>query len=196
VQLLRSASPWSIGLQSKEFSIHAGYIEAILNAKRFIYIENQFFISSTSPLAEDSSKIRNRVVKALFARIRKAILSKERFRVIVFIPLLPAFEADLEKQQGKVMQFQVGLENNTIGVGPFSLLERIKLLTDSPDDYIMFCGLRRFQERADKSEIPTTNLIYIHSKVPVADAADDRRRQAAADRQREPQRPESLGVER
>lgn len=44
VQVLRSGGPWSVGT-SVECSIYNAYIDAIMNAKRFIYIENQFFVS-------------------------------------------------------------------------------------------------------------------------------------------------------
>lgn len=154
MQALRSASSWSIGLYEMEHSIQNCYIETILNAKRFIYIENQFFISSTVPLKPDTDtkqdddlplrKLKNRVVKAIYKRIKMAIDNRETFKVIIFIPLLPAFEANLQKQEGKVMQVQVGLENATIGKGAYSLMNKIAELTNTPEDYIMVCALRRY----------------------------------------------------
>jgi len=46
---LRSASHWSIGLNWKftESSIMKEYISLIQNSEKFIYIENQYFISNT-----------------------------------------------------------------------------------------------------------------------------------------------------
>jgi phospholipase D1/2 len=46
IQMLRSASEWSIGLDpgSKESSIHNAYKDLIENSESFIYIENQFFM--------------------------------------------------------------------------------------------------------------------------------------------------------
>ena len=169
MQLLRSASSWSIGLRMKECSILNGYIKAILNSKRFIYIENQFFISSTSSKkmkAEDNTAIRNRIVKAIYMRIRLAVKRRENFKVIIFLPLLPAFEADLEKKQGEVMQVQLGLENSTV----MSLVEKVKQIAANYRDYIMVCGLRKFEEVPGRGNGNTgsaraiTNLIYIHSK--------------------------------
>ena len=177
-QALRSAGLWSIGLNIKETSIMNCYIDTILNAKRFIYIENQFFISSTDSDASVDAKIRNRIVKAIYQRIKQAIDCRETFRVIVFMPLMPAFEADLVNKQGEIMQIQIGLENNTIGIGPNSLISRIRQITDKPEKYLMVCGLRKYQyppsnikkeneirypERTDLD--PVTELIYIHSKV-------------------------------
>ena len=47
-QMVRSVGEWSIGCapSSTEPSIQLAYIELISNAKHYIYIENQFFISS------------------------------------------------------------------------------------------------------------------------------------------------------
>ncbi len=46
-QVLRSASPWSMGFAEDvvECSIYTAYMQLIERAKHFIYIENQFFIS-------------------------------------------------------------------------------------------------------------------------------------------------------
>jgi phosphatidylserine/phosphatidylglycerophosphate/cardiolipin synthase-like enzyme len=47
-QILRSASNWSCGLDKKdENSILKAYYNLIDNAKHYIYIENQFFISKS-----------------------------------------------------------------------------------------------------------------------------------------------------
>ena len=45
VQALRSAAPWSLGLLKVEHSIYEAYIQLIEQSERWIYIENQFFIS-------------------------------------------------------------------------------------------------------------------------------------------------------
>ena len=165
MQVLRSSSSWSTGVHQTEKSILNCYISMILSAERFIYIENQFFISSVTKQAKNNSVVRNRIVKALYKRIKQAIHQKQNFKVVVFIPLMPAFEANLEKEEGRVMQVQIGLENHTIGIGPWSLLEKLKHLTDTPEEYIMFCSLRKFEEPPFPNATPKTNLIYIHSKV-------------------------------
>ena len=53
VKVIRSASDWSVGYDSVghdwvENSVHQSYLHEIMSAERFIYIENQFFISSTA----------------------------------------------------------------------------------------------------------------------------------------------------
>jgi phospholipase D1/2 len=200
--MLRSASPWSTGLRRKETSIQNAYIESISKAKRFIYIENQFFLSSTKRNEKNKKGVKNSITKALFYRIKNAILKNEEFKVIVFMPLLPAFEGDLSKgkNEGVIMQAQLGFANGTIGVGHHSLYSRLSKITPNPQNYIIFCSLRRFEEtptsafNGDGKTAPPpayqTNLIYIHSKVGLAESAHDHRRREAHHGQREPQRPQ------
>jgi phospholipase D1/2 len=45
LQLCRSSSRWSTGIETVEHSIYNAYMDLISNAKDFIYIENQFFMS-------------------------------------------------------------------------------------------------------------------------------------------------------
>ena len=54
IQALRSVSEWSIGKNITESSILTGYYNLIDNAKHYIYIENQFFITKT--FSEDERK--------------------------------------------------------------------------------------------------------------------------------------------
>lgn len=66
-QLVRSCSSWSIGREplSTEYSIQIAYIDMIGKAKRYIFIENQFFMSSTA----DEKAIHNQIGNALIERI-------------------------------------------------------------------------------------------------------------------------------
>ena len=105
-------------------------------------------------------------------RILKAHEANEPFKVIIFLPLLPAFEASLEEQQGKVMQIQITLENKTIGVGENSLIQKLaEALRNSnlnPEDYLLVCGLRTWEFRPSDMK-PITEIIYIHSKLMIID---------------------------
>ena len=163
MQMLRSSSHWSLGRKTTESSIHECYLEAIEKADRFLYIENQFFIS-----ANGSNGAENSIVKALYARICRAIDEGTPFKVIIFLPLMPAFEANLEQKQGKVMQIQIALENGTIGQGADSLIQKLTAkLKDKgvrPEYYVLVCGLRTWDYRPSDG-FPTTEIIYIHSKV-------------------------------
>ena len=47
IQVLRSCSKWSAGIDGFENSIYRAYISAIDSAEHYIYIENQFFITNS-----------------------------------------------------------------------------------------------------------------------------------------------------
>ena len=68
MQVLRSASNWSAGIDDIEASIHAAMVRAIEEAEHFVYIENQFFITSSG----DDRDVKNSIGKALLQRIKKA----------------------------------------------------------------------------------------------------------------------------
>lgn len=85
-QMLRSASLWSLGLKKENYesSIYIAYLALITNAANYIYIENQFFISSTA-----GAPVKNKIADALVSRIKKAALEKQDFKVFILMPLLP-----------------------------------------------------------------------------------------------------------
>lgn len=145
MQALRSASFWSLGLTQVERSIQNCYIEMIANAQNYIYIENQFFISSTGSDNGTDDDIKNRIAKAIFERIKLAVKEGKNFKVIIFIPLLPAFEADLDKKEGDIMQVQIALQNQTLGSLERGLIKSVSAITDDVHKYIMICGLRKHQ---------------------------------------------------
>jgi phospholipase D1/2 len=66
---LRSVDDWSAGISTTETSILKAYCDLIRNAEHFIYIENQFFITTT-----DGSKdeVKNEIGLALAERIKAA----------------------------------------------------------------------------------------------------------------------------
>eukprot|EP00656_Telonema_subtile_P024579 TRINITY_DN2677_c0_g1_i10.p1 TRINITY_DN2677_c0_g1~~TRINITY_DN2677_c0_g1_i10.p1 ORF type:complete len:529 (-),score=62.16 TRINITY_DN2677_c0_g1_i10:61-1647(-) len=105
-QVLRSAGDWSVGFQSVggswyENSVHQAYLHEIMNAEKFIYIENQFFISSTANPSIDTDGdgqidcmesmtgafnhnigtdiIKNQVAEALACRIEQAIQIRAQY---------------------------------------------------------------------------------------------------------------------
>lgn len=172
MQALRSSSHWSLGKRNTECSIYNCYLSLIENAEHYIYIENQFFISDTS-----ETGVQNRIAKALYCRALRAYNEGKPFKIIVFMPLMPAFEANLENNQGNVMQIQIALQNRTIGKGSNSLIERLTQLFQGNrqvSDYLMFCALRKWERRPSDGK-PITELIYIHSKVSQDYTAHDHR---------------------
>lgn len=107
-QVVRSASPWSVGCAT-EHSIQNAYLRLISESKHFIYIENQFFVSGL----EGDRHCNNRIADALVNRIRRAAANEENFRVMIFMPLLPAFPGKPEAKEAYslrgVMHWQVRL---------------------------------------------------------------------------------------
>lgn len=132
----------------------------ILQAKHFIYIENQFFISNSA----DEQVVHNQIAEALITRIKRAAEHQEKFRVVVFLPLLPAFEGDLLNSNSGVLKIQMHWQYSTISRGGTSIREQLSKDPNIPDpsEYISFFSLR---QHAKLNGEPITELIYIHSKV-------------------------------
>ena len=67
VQVVRSVSNWSALIDKTETSIQQAYLSLIANAKHYIYIENQFFVSMIN-----STDVTNEICKVLCERIIRA----------------------------------------------------------------------------------------------------------------------------
>jgi phospholipase D1/2 len=159
---LRSSDNWSTGIKSSESSILQAYLELIRRAKRFIYIENQFFISNPG----QGGIVKNSIAKALKNRILDAHEQKESFLVIVFIPLMPGFEGDVLKGDSAVLKTQIKYQQETISKGKNSLCQLLEDEGITPSDYIRFYSLR---QHALLNNVPKTEIIYIHSKLMIVD---------------------------
>ncbi|XP_065333308.1 phospholipase D1 [Cloeon dipterum] len=166
-QIVRSVSQWSASFlhaAAIEQSIHEAYIDAIRNSSHFIYIENQFFITQVKP---EVGKVENKINQALFDRIVAAHQKGETFRVIVVMPLLPAFEGEMGKATGGALHTITYYNYASICRGRGSL---IKNLIDSgiehPENYVSFYGLRTYATLKDEL---VSELIYVHSKLLIAD---------------------------
>ncbi|XP_054719269.1 phospholipase D2-like [Uloborus diversus] len=161
-QVLRSLSFWSGHITETECSIHNAYIDLIRNAKHFIYIENQFFI--TQP--ESDKDVHNGIADALYNRIIKAHRNQETFRVYVVLPLLPAFEGELGTGTGTCIQAITHWNYKSICRGPTSLYQRLARRMKDPTFYISFYGLRTHGVLKKKL---VTELVYVHSKLLIVD---------------------------
>uniref|UniRef100_A0A663MH75 Phospholipase n=1 Tax=Athene cunicularia TaxID=194338 RepID=A0A663MH75_ATHCN len=162
VQVIRSAADWSAGIKYHEESIHNAYVSVIENSKHYIYIENQFFISCA-----DDKVVWNKIGDAIAQRILKAHRENKRFRVYVVIPLLPGFEGDISTGGGNALQAIMHFNYRTMCRGENSILGQLKTeVGDKWINYISFCGLRTYAELEGKL---VTELIYVHSKLLIAD---------------------------
>ncbi|RLN10907.1 hypothetical protein BBJ28_00015764 [Nothophytophthora sp. Chile5] len=163
-QILRSLSLWSGGVAT-ERSIQNAYIRLIGSAQHFVYIENQFFVSGL----EGDHGCSNRIANALVERIRRASDNNEKFRVIVFMPLLPAFPGKPDDKDASSLRGVMHWQYRTICRGEHSIYQRLfdELGGDDPFKYIAFYGLRNHSAR--EGEQTRTEEVYIHSKVMIVD---------------------------
>uniref|UniRef100_A0A673MSN0 Phospholipase n=1 Tax=Sinocyclocheilus rhinocerous TaxID=307959 RepID=A0A673MSN0_9TELE len=162
VQVLRSASDWSAGIKYHEESIHTAYVNAIENSERYIYIENQFFISCA-----DNKVVHNKIGDAIAKRIIKAYRDGKKYRVYVVTPLLPGFEGNINTGGGSAIQAVMHFNYRTMIRGDCSIISQLKKeMGDQWMIYISFGGLRTHAELEGKL---VTELIYVHSKMLIAD---------------------------
>ena len=174
VQVLRSVSEWCTGMDKIENSILKAYYYLIENSKHYIFIENQFFVSKSYDKNEENSKegkssissiVKNEIALRIRKRIEKAYNNKEKFRVFIFIPLLPGFAG--EPDEGTI---QIILGHTYAGIcrnNGLSIIEELKkIMGDKWKDYIGFYSLRG---HGVLNGVPMTELIYIHSKLMIVD---------------------------
>ena len=166
LQVLRSVGKWSLGMPI-ETSIQEAYIYAISVAQDFILIENQFFISNCLADQCAANAPQNRITKALKNRILKAHALGQPFFVVVILPLMPAFEAELDRPEASSVRTLMQAQYNTICRGPQSLLEQLRSSgIPDPSKYISFFGLRTHDRLNDRW---VTEQIYVHSKLLIVD---------------------------
>ncbi|KAM6912956.1 phospholipase D1a [Xenentodon cancila] len=162
VQVLRSAADWSAGIKYHEESIHNAYIQVIAKSKHFIYIENQFFISCA-----DNKMVYNKIGDAIIERIIRAHKEGKKYRVYVVTPLLPGFEGDITTGGGNAIQAVMHFNYRTMIRGEYSIISQLKKeMDDQWMNYISFAGLRTHAELEGRL---VTELIYVHSKMLIAD---------------------------
>ncbi|CAI2180328.1 1911_t:CDS:10 [Funneliformis geosporum] len=141
VQILRSSAEWSHGLDKVDHSIQNAYIKIIEAAQHFIYIENQFFITATKESKD--YPVKNLIGKAIVERITRAFKNNEKFRIIVAMPLLPAFPADLDSGDAGTVRLVMHYQYQSICRGGQSIYEVLrKNGVTNPDRYIGFYALR------------------------------------------------------
>ncbi|XP_042891430.1 phospholipase D1-like isoform X4 [Penaeus japonicus] len=164
-QVLRSVGKWSAGLEEEEASIFSAYVSLIRNAKHYIYIENQFFITCAS--STGSRDVSNYIGHEIVERIVQAHSNNEVFRVFILLPLLPAFEGMIGKSSGVAMQYIVYWNYVSISRGKTSLIHCLKERgVDDWEKYVSFCSLRTHECLEGRA---VSELIYIHSKLMIVD---------------------------
>ena len=165
LQICRSAGPWSLGTQNRvEHSIQNAYLKAIQLSEHFVYIENQFFITSTTV---NDVVIENKIGDALVNRIIRAHHDGVKWRACIVIPLLPGFTFPIDHGEASAVRLIMECQNRTISSGPNSIFARLRKEGIDPDDYITFFSLRGWGKLA--GDVLTTEQVYIHGKCMVVD---------------------------
>lgn len=166
VQICRSAGPWSLGTPDKtEHSIMNAYIKLIEESEHFVYIENQFYISSCET---EGATVHNKINDALVERITRAAKNDEAWKAVVVIPLIPGFQNTVEQEGGTSVRLIMQYQYRSICRGESSLFGRLKAHGIEPEDYIQFYSLRQWGRLGPRKSLVTEQL-YIHAKCMVVD---------------------------
>ncbi|KAF9882196.1 phospholipase d1 [Colletotrichum karsti] len=165
VQILRSSSNWSLGIEHTECSIQNAYIKMIEDSDHFVYIENQFFITSTEAF---NTKIVNRIGDALVERIIRAHEGGEEWKACIVIPLMPGFQNTVDEQEGTSVRLILQCQYRSICRGDGSIFSRLRAAGIEPEDYIQFYSLRQWGKIGARNALVTEQL-YIHAKCIIVD---------------------------
>eukprot|EP01062_Namystynia_karyoxenos_P073395 TRINITY_DN7019_c1_g1_i1.p1 TRINITY_DN7019_c1_g1~~TRINITY_DN7019_c1_g1_i1.p1 ORF type:complete len:945 (+),score=273.20 TRINITY_DN7019_c1_g1_i1:117-2951(+) len=157
-RLVRSLGEWS-GNPQLESDIHRQWLRMIDRAQHFIYIENQYFISSLL----GHERVINKIAQKIAERICAAHSQGKVFRVLMVIQ--PHGEGDPLTNIAirKIMLFQ----NQTIA----NMIKNVtnKMGEDEAKKYILVTSLRNWGKNA--SERLCTSTIYVHTKLLLVDDA-------------------------
>ncbi|CAO3592720.1 unnamed protein product [Absidia cylindrospora] len=186
VQVVRSASYWNMEIDNED-SYYQAHMELIAGAKHYIYIENQYFISSI----DSGGAVINKVAKAIVDRIKLAHKKGEKFRVIVVLPILPAFQGEMNaSSESNAIRALMYLQYASISRNKHSVHNKLKKAGINPSDYIEWYSLRTFdkitpaattkqqqnndtmnyqQKQQDEINSYVTEMVYIHSKIMIVD---------------------------
>ena len=165
-QVLRSSCQWSAGftdLEKSEKSILYAYRDIIRESKRFIYIENQFFVSTTD---DRNYRVKNLVSRYIAERIKKAFAKGEPYKVYIVLPEKSGFQGRLEERGAAEQELFFQLQMHSIYRGPHSI--KAQLMKDKIviDNYLSVCAFHKWEQNGD---IVQHEAIYIHSKLLIAD---------------------------
>ena len=166
VQMLRSCAWWSIGTpDSTEHSIMNAYVKMIEQSDHFVYIENQFFVSSCEV---EGTRIENLIGNALVERIVRASQKDEAWRAVILIPLMPGFQNTVDSQDGTSIRLIMQCQFRSICRGETSIFGKLRAQGIEPEDYIQFYALRSWGVIGPTKQLVTEQL-YIHAKCMVVD---------------------------
>jgi phospholipase D1/2 len=166
LQIVRSCGPWSMGLQEKtEHSIQNAYLKCIEQSEHFVYIENQFFITSCEC---DGTQIENAIGDALVNRIIRAHKEGTEWRAVILLPLMPGFQNTIDSPDGSSLRLIMYAQYYSLCRGDTSIFAKLKRAGLEPEDYISVYGLRGWGKIGDQHQL-VTEQVYIHAKIMIVD---------------------------
>ncbi|RDL37576.1 Phospholipase-like protein D1 [Venustampulla echinocandica] len=165
VQILRSAADWSMGLTETEHSIMNAYCKMIEESEHFVYMENQFFITSCETM---NVKIINKIGDAIVERAVRAFRNNESWRCVILIPLMPGFQNTVDEPEGTSVRLIMQCQFRSICRGEGSIFGRLRSQGIEPEDFVQFYSLRSWGRIGPKKTLVTEQL-YIHAKVIIVD---------------------------
>ena len=146
-QIVRSSCDWSSGILT-EHSIQTAYCEVIRNAKHYVYIENQFFITATG---DQQAPVHNVIGRAIVDACVSAGKEGRKFRVIIVIPAIPGFAGDLREDAAMGTRAIMDYQYKSIHRGEHSICGQIKAQGIDPTNHIFCFNLRAF-DRLNKTQ--------------------------------------------
>ena len=145
-QIVRSSADWSSGILTEQ-SIQNAYCQVIRDAKHFVYIENQFFITATG---DQQTPVHNLIGKAIVDACLSADKEGRKFRVIILIPCIPGFAGDLRSDAAAGTRAIMDYQYKSICRGEESIYGKLKAAGVDPTKYIFAFNLRSF-DRINKT---------------------------------------------
>ncbi|KAJ7857670.1 phospholipase D [Mycena olivaceomarginata] len=164
MQICRSAGPWSLGTKKTEHSIQNAYLKAIQLSEHFVYIENQFFITST---VINDVKIENKIGDAIVKRAIRAHHDKMPWKCCIMLPVMPGFTFPVDHSDASAIRIILECQNRTIARGPNSIFSRLRKEGIDPDEYVSVFALRNWGKL--RGDVLSTEQVYIHAKVCIVD---------------------------
>lgn len=166
VQILRSASDWSIGTPKRvEHSIMTAYVNLIKTSEHFVYVENQFFITSCQV---NNVVIHNTIGDAIVERAIRAHENGEQWQICLVVPLMPGFQNSVDAQDGTSVRLIMQCQFRSICRGESSIFQRLTNAGVNPHDYVRFYSLRQWGKIGPQKCL-TTEQLYIHAKCMIVD---------------------------
>ena len=157
-QVLRSIGGWSNGVEER--SLYNAHVHAIQNSKRFVYIENQFFITQFQHPRLKS--VKNCIGEVLVDRVCKAIENAEPWYCAIVLPAHPEGPVDGDAplrvayfQRIAIQQLKASIESRHPNV--------------DVTKYIGFFCLRRYEDHPHNANIIGLEQIYVHAKLLISD---------------------------